>query len=54
MSDKNEKLARRTCGVLDYKYMKNTTIRVFGNPCGSEGNTNVDPLLIKEEVVSAK
>ena len=50
MSEENEKLARTTCGVLDYTHMKNTIMKIFGDPCGgSEGNSNVEPLPIKEE-----
>lgn len=49
MSKENEKLVRTTYGVLEYKHMKNTIMTIFGNPCGSEGNSNVDPLTIKQE-----
>ena len=49
MTEENEKLARTTCGVLDYTHMKNTIMKIFGDPCGSEGNINIDPLPIKEE-----
>ena len=49
MSEENEKLARTTCGVLDYKHMKNTIMKIFGDPCGSEGNEKVEALPIKEE-----
>ena len=49
LSEKNWKLAKTICGVLDYKHMKNTVIKIFGNPCGSKRNSSVDPLPIKEE-----
>ena len=49
LSEKNGKLAKTICGVLEYKHMKNSVIKIFGNPCGSKRNSNVDPLPIKEE-----
>ena len=42
MSKENEKLARTTCGVFDKKHIKNTVMKIFGDPCGSEGNSNLN------------
>ena len=44
MSEENEKFVRIACGVLGYKQMENTTMDIFDNTCGSERNSNVDPL----------
>ena len=30
---------RATCGVSDYTHTKNTVMRMFGNPCGSDENS---------------
>ena len=42
MSEENVKLAGITYGVLDFKHIKNTGMKIFGDPCGSEGNSYAD------------
>lgn len=39
MNKENDKLARTTCRVLDYIYMKNTVMKIFGDLCGNKGKS---------------
>ena len=36
MSEENEKLARTTCTMLDYTHMKQTLMKIFGDPSGTD------------------
>ena len=53
MSEDNEKLARTTCTKLDYTHMKNTLMKIFGDPSGTDEH-NSGVLAVKEECFYGK
>ena len=52
MTEDNERLARTTCAVLDYDHMKDTLMKIFGDPGKTDGNSTNVP--IKEEYFYSK